>query len=65
MSLLEVTPESLRIRKKILDPLFVREPVSRKIKSCFSHKVFVAEKYTVNTLYVNFKDKKYRQGTSP
>ena len=25
----------------------------------------IYEKYTVNTLYVNFKDKKYRQGTSP
>lgn len=33
--LLEVTPESLRIRKKILTLLFVREPVSRRTKSCF------------------------------
>ena len=52
--LLEVTPRAFESERRFLTLLFVREPVSRRTKSCFSHKVFVAEKYTVITLYVNF-----------
>lgn len=39
--LLEVTPESLRIRKKILDPTLRKRAGFKKIKSYFSHKVLL------------------------